>query len=807
MENQQIALAENYIRHTGTSVFLTGKAGTGKTTFLRHIVDTCSKRFVVVAPTGVAAINAGGVTIHSFFQLPPSAYLPTVKGFYSEYSLPENKHNLRKNKIKILQSLDLLIIDEASMVRADLLDAIDDRLRTYRHNDKPFGGVQLLMVGDLYQLPPVVKDDEWQYMQQVYSSPFFFESKAFKRLNYISIELTHVYRQSETEFVEILNSIRQSRPTAEILNRLNSRYIPNFDPDDSQKYIRLTTHNAQANDINQQKLDRLPGKKHTFEAEITGTFPEYMYPTDPNLALKKGAQVMFVRNDPSPDKRYYNGKIVVISDIGDDHLQVSEPDGTTFDVEPITWENTKYELNEESKEIEAIVDGTFKQLPLRLAWAITIHKSQGLTFDHAIIDAGRAFAFGQTYVALSRCRTLEGLVLKTPVTENNLFSDNCVKTFTNNIPSSEAAEKQYHTDLSQYYFGKLYELFDFGELQKLFSQMHRLLSVELAASHPQKAPSFDNHIEQPFFNNIVSVSEKFHRQLAQLQAQCGGNTGDAFLQERVNKASDYFLKQMTELSTSYANYLNLSIKNKETKKRYVEISENTRKAIELKKTLLKNALQGFSVESYNRTTSNFVLAESDTPQKAPVPTAKLNQHSAEFLDILRDWRSEQSYAHPNRPPYSILTESQMVEIAQDLPVTKTQLMAISGFGKEKFDEFGTELLNLTQIFCEAHDIKKKKPKGQSLLYTLELINQGLSPEQTAKERGLALSTIQGHIEKLIKEGRLSPDSYISTADYHAIAQQIAKTPEATLIELSKLFDGKYDYFTLRVAMAKKELSD
>jgi len=276
MDNSQIDLAEKYVRYTDTSVFLTGKAGTGKTTFLRNIVKNSNKRFVVVAPTGVAAINAGGVTIHSFFQLPPSAYLPTVKDFYNEYSLPQNAHNLRRNKIRLLQSLDLLIIDEISMVRADLLDAIDDRLRQYRHNNKPFGGVQLLMVGDLYQLPPVVKEDEWQYMKQVYASPFFFESKAFKQLSYISIELTHVYRQSESEFVEILNSIRNSQPNDTLLERLNSRYKPDFEPDNSEGYIRLTTHNAQANQINDNKLQQLKGESHTFEADITGTFPDYM---------------------------------------------------------------------------------------------------------------------------------------------------------------------------------------------------------------------------------------------------------------------------------------------------------------------------------------------------------------------------------------------------------------------------------------------------------------------------------------------------------------------------------------------------
>ena len=807
MENHQSQLAEQYVRNTDTSVFLTGKAGTGKTTFLRHIVETCSKRFVVVAPTGVAAINAGGVTIHSFFQLPPSAYLPTVKGFYSEYSLPENKHNLRKNKIKILKSLELLIIDEISMVRADLLDAIDDRLRQYRHNNKPFGGVQLLMVGDLYQLPPVVKDDEWLYMKQVYASPFFFESKAFKQLKYISIELTHVYRQQESEFVEILNSIRKGTPTDETLDRLNSRYIPNFEPDDSQKFIRLTTHNSQANEINSQKLEQLLDQKHSFKAVITGTFPEYLFPTDEILTLKAGAQVMFVRNDPNPEKRYFNGKIVTISAIDDNHIEVSEPDGTTFEVEPIVWENTKYVMNEDSKEIEAVVDGTFKQIPLRLAWAITIHKSQGLTFDHAIIDAGRAFAFGQTYVALSRCRTLDGMVLKTPISAANLFSDKEVSTFTNAFPDIDEAQRRYLADKVNYFYDKLRELFSFNSLQKNIEQLHKLLSVELATSHPAKLPAFDHRVEQLFYNEIQSVSEKFHRQITQLQAQCGYDTANPHLADRISKACTYFLDKMTVLNNESDSFLSLSIKNKETRARYNEAAEKMRHDIGLKKTLLNDALHGFSVEAYNHAIIKYDLKDSGADKKQNAPNTELSPLATEFLTIIRDWRSEKSFELSGRTPHSILTQNQMIEIACDLPDTKTKLMAVSGFGKQHFDEFGEELLTLVKAFCEAHGMAKKKPKGQSLLDTLDMLNRGLDPETVAKERGLALSTIQSHIARLIKDGKLSPDKFISNSDYETIAKEMTKNPDASLSELFRLFEEKYDFFTLRIAQAKKDISD
>ena len=803
MDNSQIDLAEKYVRYTDTSVFLTGKAGTGKTTFLRNIVKNSNKRFVVVAPTGVAAINAGGVTIHSFFQLPPSAYLPTVKDFYNEYSLPQNAHNLRRNKIRLLQSLDLLIIDEISMVRADLLDAIDDRLRQYRHNNKPFGGVQLLMVGDLYQLPPVVKEDEWQYMKQVYASPFFFESKAFKQLSYISIELTHVYRQSESEFVEILNSIRNSQPNDTLLERLNSRYKPDFEPDNSEGYIRLTTHNAQANQINDNKLQQLKGESHTFEADITGTFPDYMYPTEETLTLKVGAQVMFVRNDPSPDKRYFNGKIVTISAIDGNHIEVADGD-ETFEVLPLVWENTKYVLNEESKEIEAVVDGTFKQIPLRLAWAITIHKSQGLTFDRAIIDAGRAFAFGQTYVALSRCRTLDGLVLKTPITSANLFTDKDVNTFTRTFPDAEQVRQRYSSDQINYFYGKLRELFDFGELQKVMDQLHRLFAVELAASYSAKASSFDQKVEQPFFNDMVSVAEKFAMHIARLQSQCGSDTANAFLNERINKAATYFSEKTCALDTAVADFFSLEIKNKETKKRYDEIVQKFRHAIGLKKVLLKNAISGFSVEEYTRTITDFVL--SNDSQEAPQKpfAVKLSKNSTEFYDILKDWRSEMSFAMKNRPPQTILTQSQMLAIAQALPRTVNELSDIESVGVIKAAELGDELLELINAFCDERGIKKKRVKGETFEATLQMLNESLSPEQIAKKRGLAPGTIQGHIARLIKQGRVDYRNYISDSDLEAISSYIAENPESGTSDIYEHFEGKYDYFHIRIAMAVME---
>ena len=392
MEKDEIfELAERYVTCTGKSVFLTGKAGTGKTTFLKYLTSTTTKRFVVLAPTGVAAINAGGSTIHSFFQLPLCPYLPDVKELITEYQTPERYRSLRKERIKIIRTLDLLIIDEISMVRADLLDAVDMTLRRYRRNDRPFGGVQLLMIGDAQQLSPVVKENERPFMAQVYPSPYFFHAKALQNMEYVTIELQKVYRQKDSDFLAVLNSVRENRITADVLKVLNSRVHAYEDDEDT---IRLTTHNAQADAVNLRKLEMLPDEVKMFEADIEGDFPENSYPADFVLSLKVGAQVMFIRNDSEGE--YYNGKIGKVEEIDDKGIiMVSDSEGNMITVTPVEWENIQYTLDEQTGEIMPSVLGKFRQIPLKIAWAITIHKSQGLTFDRVIIDAGAAFAFGQ----------------------------------------------------------------------------------------------------------------------------------------------------------------------------------------------------------------------------------------------------------------------------------------------------------------------------------------------------------------------------------------------------------------------------
>ena len=469
--NEEAKLALQIIETTGSNLFLTGKAGTGKTTFLRELKRSTSKRNVVLAPTGIAAINAEGVTIHSFFQLPFAPYVPDTS------VLQSGRFKFSKQKIKIMRSLDLIVIDEISMVRADLLDAVDSVLRHYRRCDKPFGGVQLLLIGDLGQLAPVAKDEEWTMLSQYYETPYFFSSHALRQTDYSVVELTHVYRQSDRVFIDLLNKVRDNQADAQVLSLLNSRYVPNFKPREEEGYIRLTTHNAMAQQINNAELEKLPGQTYMFKAVVEGKFPELSFPTDEVLELKKDAQVMFVKNDSSPEKRYYNGMIGRVTAINERGFVV-QPKGTNeaIEVAPEEWENNRYELDEQTKEIKEVREGLFRQYPIKTAWAITIHKSQGLTFSHAIIDASLSFAHGQTYVALSRCKTLDGLVLSAPIPAHAIIRDASVDAFNsaamNRLPNNDAVASMQRV----YFLQQVSDLFGFVDVASAFYSAMRIVS-------------------------------------------------------------------------------------------------------------------------------------------------------------------------------------------------------------------------------------------------------------------------------------------------------------------------------------------
>ncbi|MBR6732286.1 MAG: helix-turn-helix domain-containing protein [Bacteroidales bacterium] len=630
--NNELKTAWDFVENTGKSVFLTGKAGTGKTTFLRRVVEESRKRTVVVAPTGIAAINAGGVTIHSFFQLPLHPFIPGAK--------IESKFAFSKEKRSIIKTIDLLIIDEISMVRCDLLDAIDSVLRRFRNRFKPFGGVQLLMIGDLQQLTPVITDEEFQLLAPYYPTPYFFGSRALSQIDYVTIELKEVYRQQDEEFISILNAVRGGRPSPDVIRALNSRYDPGFIPSADEGYIRLTTHNHIANSYNEQQIGMIDEPVHCFDAEIEGNFPEYSYPTEARLELKVGAQVMFVKNDPSAERRYFNGKIGVVTDFYEEYILVQCPgDDEKIAVEPLEWENCRYVINEQTQEMETEVQGIFRQYPLRLAWAITIHKSQGLTFDKAIIDAASSFASGQVYVALSRCRTLGGMVLATPLRQDAVITDQRVDDY---IGGQEEAALRSVSRLEsikeEYYKELLGQLFDFKELASLQKRMLGICTefpsgtvVGLAQKH--------NDILNSLNGTVVPVGSKWQKIIAQKPY---AEVCSPEFCARVRNGCSYFL---SELEGMYGDFLDktkdIKAENKDLIKRYGNAWNDLDMELSGMKILLKAmSVVPFSTENYLRErqvavfeASGFVPKELKTRKASKKTAAKPQKEKKEDTKV------------------------------------------------------------------------------------------------------------------------------------------------------------------------------
>lgn len=536
-------LAEKYTKNTNRCLFITGKAGTGKTTFLKQLKENSLKNMAVVAPTGVAAINAGGMTIHSFFQLPLRTFIPTqasYKQLFAEQRMSQRRRNM-------LYQLELLVIDEVSMVRADVLDAIDVILRHYRYKHHlPFGGVQVVMIGDLLQLPPVVVGSDEENLKRYYDGPYFFNSKVMSEVKPLYIEFDTIFRQQNQQFINLLNEIRNNHLSDEGRTLLYSRYLPNFVNTEDDFHITLTTHNNQADNINNKELSEISEKSYTFIAEINDIFPQNSYPTNEKLVLKKGARVMFVRNDDQSPRRFYNGKLGIVSDIASDFIKVDCDDGV-IDVPRMVWKNVVYKEDTETGKIIEETIGSFEQYPLRLAWAITIHKSQGLTFDRVILDAARAFACGQVYVALSRCRTLEGLVLSSPIHHLSFQNDQQVLGYINVQPTANeialwlsAAEKEYRTEL-------FIDLYSFNSSLELLEQIQR---------HVSGCVSF-NAETNIFLTNLSNEINSHQRVLSSFQLQLRKliESGDeVHLQERLKASAGYFTPILTDLVTKISSH-------------------------------------------------------------------------------------------------------------------------------------------------------------------------------------------------------------------------------------------------------------
>jgi hypothetical protein len=550
-ENTLFQLAANFVNHTNRPIFLTGKAGTGKTTFLKYIRETTLKQTVIAAPTGVAAINAGGVTLHSFFQLPFGPFIPTTQNSLENHERGiTDQHSLFRNirffsaKRKLLEEMELLIIDEISMVRADMLDAIDIILRQFRKNlHQPFGGVQVLLIGDLFQLPPVVPDDQWQLLRAHYQSPFFFHAHVIKQDPPVYIELKKIYRQSDEHFINVLNRVRNNEMLNDDFELLNSLYQPNLQSTSEDRYVTLTTHNNKADYINQSALQQLTDPSFTFEATIVGEFPDKSFPTEHHLCLRRGAQVMFVKNEVGELKRYFNGKLAVVTSITQDKIIVElSGSGLKMELEKDTWKNIRYNYNSEKAEIEEEELGSFTQYPLRLAWAITIHKSQGLTFEKAIIDVGHAFAAGQVYVALSRCTSLEGIVLHSKVHPGAIKTDEQVLAFSALECDEAILTNNLNSEQSMAGIDALYKYFDCAKLIEA-CQYH--VKVTKPRKHSEKERSLQLAIQMlQEVSAMQQVAAKFAKQLGALTITFR-QTGDLGpLADRVNSGVSYFIKKL-----------------------------------------------------------------------------------------------------------------------------------------------------------------------------------------------------------------------------------------------------------------------
>ena len=820
LKNHELALARDFVQYTDSHIFLTGKAGTGKTTFLHDLKADTAKRMVVTAPTGVAAINAGGVTLHSFFQLPFGPFIPGSET--SEHNR-QRMFRFSREKQQIIRSLDLLVIDEISMVRADLLDSVDAVLRRQRRNDKPFGGVQLLLIGDLHQLSPVAKNAEWQLLQQHYGSVYFFSSHALARTELLTIELNHIYRQTDDRFIRLLNGIRSNRLDPAAIGELNQRYVENFTPEQDQGYITLTTHNNNADATNRDRLGRLPGKSHRFSATVTGDFPDHTHPAPGTLVFKIGAQVMFLRNDPSPQRRYYNGKIGRITAVTDREIRIGCPGETEeITVEPVEWQNIRYTVHPETREISQETIGTFRQFPLNLAWAITIHKSQGLTFEKAIIDAGSAFTHGQVYVALSRCKSLEGMVLTAPLPCQGIEPDSAVvdylETARQNPPSSRRLEKAKIAFQQRL----IVECFDLQRLSNSLNFLARLLWGN--RNRIQVSGGIDiQGLQDRAAQTIFTVSENFKHQLYSLFKDDVLPESDAHTMERTAKASAWFQDKFAAIFDDLVERFQVETDNRELGKKIGNLLNNIRQEIAVKRAGIGSCAAGFSPARY---LNAIARAEIDfTPEKkkkSPPPDyGESDIEHPELFQTLRAWRTARA-GQDGVPPFMILHQRVLIQIAVNLPDTTRDLKAIKGLGDKTLEKYGQEILAMVTAYRKENNIEAvvlpplpnhppPKPRqvrsstGSSPSATMQasfdLFNKGLTIADIARERGLVENTIQTHLCFFVENGLVDISRLISPERQKPINAMLGKMGKASLKEIKLALGDDFSYGEIRLMMA------
>ena len=781
--NEMFRLATELVNQSSRNIFLTGKAGTGKTTFLKYIRENCHKQMAVVAPTGVAAINAGGVTMHSFFQLPFSPFIPdNGSGFSRNNEEVANRNSLisrlkmTNERKKIIRELELLIIDEISMVRCDTLDAVDTILRHVRrrHHER-FGGLQVLFIGDMFQLPPVIKEAEWALIKDYYNSPFFFDSIVIKEEPPLFIEFKKIYRQSEEKFINLLNQVRNNELEDDGRELLESRLKPVFRRTKNDGFIILTTHNEKARNTNANELLNLNASSFTYTAEVTGDFPESAYPADEMLQLKIGAQVMFIKNDSEKAKRYFNGKIGVITELEKEKIVVQckdEPD--TIEVKKEKWENIRYAMNNTSRQLEEEVLGSFIQYPLRLAWAITIHKSQGLTFEKAIIDAGEAFAPGQVYVALSRCTTLDGIVLQSRIKSNGFFTDKRIVRFSHNKTSADLLGQELQESRKNYQLKVLLSLFDYKTTIAEINELRNYLS-EHKSSFKVEAGEWINEISDRL-NEIQSTAEKFQLQIKNLFLTEEQPEFNPILQERIKAGGAYFVNEQKKV----LDQIHKSPIVTDSRIHAKEFNDGLKEVFALlsrNKYMLDGFAGKFEMETYHRRKKSFILPVFTVNAYAGVAKQRTESPHPLLHQLLRKMR-DTICTKKDLPIYIVAGTNTLDEMARFLPQNLTELRKISGFGDAKIAQYGQQFLNIILEYCKENNLSsliqekspkrerksstgEKKPKIDTKAESFKLYKEGKSIHDISKERNLTAQTIEGHLAHFVEIGEIQISELVS----------------------------------------------
>jgi hypothetical protein len=808
--NEVFDLAYRFVTETSENIFLTGKAGTGKTTFLKYLKENCSKNIVVAAPTGVAAINAGGVTLHSLFQLPFHPFLPTSGNKTGLLS----KIRYNKQRQQLLRKMDLLVIDEISMVRCDVMDAIDTVLKSVRRNHRlPFGGVQVLCIGDLHQLSPVAQNQEWSILKEYYDSPFFFDSLAIKEQMPLLIELNKIYRQKEESFVALLNKVRTNEMGPDDFEDLHLRFIPGFKPEAGENYITLTSHNNQADQINQIHLHKLNASPWIYKAIIENDFAENLYPAEAELILKEGAQVMFLKND-LVQKRYYNGKVGVVRSLEKDKVMV-DCDGAIIDVSMDTWDNSRYTLNRADGKLEQEVLGTFTQYPLRLAWAITIHKSQGLTFDKVMIDAGAAFSSGQVYVALSRCTSLKGIVLLSKIPSSAIYSNNNVikgqqaLTHKGSLAERFAGARQVFTQQL------LEELFSFNEISTACDQLQFHIKQQQDKLN-KEAIEWINGLKERFSADKV-VGGKFLDRVSELMKEEAIIENNLVLQKRISDAANHFIPRFSALLGSVQNHP-LITEHKESATAIDEYLQQLFLAVYTAGYYLQYCKEAFSITSFLQHKLKFALPRFNIGCYASGKKQTYTDVSnVELFDTLKRWR-DMICAETGLPIYMVANQASLKELCTYLPLNKKALQQINGFGKAKVDKYGDDILEAVESYCSRYNIetnmhaltadpkKERKErtgvkKTDTKMLSLKLFKAGKTVAEIAKERNFVVSTIENHLGHFISTGEVDINELLSPQKQVLIKEAASKfSSEGIKVVLENLPPG-YTYNEIRMVLS------